>query len=204
VAGDVLDVTERGIAEIPPADVVIGGPPCQGFSLLNKNRASDLRKQLWRPFFAVLARSGADVFLMENVPQLIGSHEHELITQTAEGLGFKTAWAKLCAADYGVPQTRIRAFILGSRKREPALVFPPPKTHRLADAQLDAPVFADRDTNYVMNAAPYVTVSDAIADLPPPVGTEIRREPAPLDLHFGRTPTELSVRRYNTISQFNM
>jgi DNA (cytosine-5)-methyltransferase 1 len=204
VVGDVIDVTERGMNEIPPADVVIGGPPCQGFSLLNKNRESDPRKQLWRPFFKVLAHSGAGVFLMENVPQLIGSHEHELIVRTAEAMGFRTAWAKLCAADYGVPQTRIRAFILGSRIGEPALVFPPSRTHRPADVPLRSLLFADRQTHDFMDTSPYVTVRDAIGELPPPIGTEIRDEPPPLDLHFGRTPTELSVKRYKAIPEQGM
>jgi DNA (cytosine-5)-methyltransferase 1 len=47
---DILEIVENRINEIPKADVVIGGPPCQGFSLLNKQRKDDLRKQLWRPY----------------------------------------------------------------------------------------------------------------------------------------------------------
>jgi DNA (cytosine-5)-methyltransferase 1 len=47
---DILEVVEKHIDDIPRADVVIGGPPCQGFSLLNKQRHNDPRKQLWRQF----------------------------------------------------------------------------------------------------------------------------------------------------------
>lgn len=47
---DILEIVEKRINGIPKADVVIGGPPCQGFSLLNKQRKDDLRKQLWRPY----------------------------------------------------------------------------------------------------------------------------------------------------------
>ena len=46
-------------ADIPHADVVVGGPPCQGFSLLNKNREGDALRALWEPFLDVVARSGA-------------------------------------------------------------------------------------------------------------------------------------------------
>ncbi|MFN9908468.1 MAG: DNA cytosine methyltransferase, partial [bacterium] len=52
---------------VPRADVVIGGPPCQGFSLLNKQRIGDVRRQLWQPFMDVVERSGASVFVIENV-----------------------------------------------------------------------------------------------------------------------------------------
>ena len=106
VAGDIVEILEKKQIEIPQADVVIGGPPCQGFSLLNKNRENDPRKELWRPFLEVVERCGASVFVMENVPQLLGTFEHGEIVGAAESLGFKVWQDKLIAADYGVPQTR--------------------------------------------------------------------------------------------------
>ena len=60
---------------IPAADVVIGGPPCQGFSLLNKARAGDRRRSLWLPFLDVVKRSGASAFVIENVAELRASPE---------------------------------------------------------------------------------------------------------------------------------
>ena len=87
--GDIVDILNDSSVLIPQADVVIGGPPCQGFSLLNKNREGDSRKQLWRPYFEIVERSGARVFVMENVPQLLGSFEHGEIMGTAEAMGFK-------------------------------------------------------------------------------------------------------------------
>ena len=62
---------------------------------------------------------------MENVPQLLGSFEHGEIVGTAESMGFKVRSAILCAADYGVPQTRKRAIIIGSKNLDPEAVFPP-------------------------------------------------------------------------------
>jgi len=201
---DILDIVERRIRDIPKADVVIGGPPCQGFSLLNKQRDGDPRKQLWRPFLQIVDHSGADIFVMENVPQLLGSEEHEQISEVAHSLSFKVAFAKLCAADYGVPQTRWRAFIVGCRFTHPARFFPPKKTHRRPADVDTGMLFSEDFDSYVSRPRPWRTVRDAIGDLPPPEGTEIRNEPPPLDLHFGRTPTPMSLKRYMAIPKEGM
>lgn len=193
--GDIVDLLVDSTVKIPQADIVTGGPPCQGFSLLNKNREDDPRKELWRPYMEVVRRSGADIFVMENVPQLLGTPEFQDILCTAEMLGFpreNIAWAKLCAADYGVPQVRYRAFIIGCRFADPHAVFPPPPSHAKpkSGASSDLPAWR--------------TVADAVADLPPPKGTEIRREAGPLDLHFGRNPTPISMARYRAIPEEGM
>lgn len=205
VLGDIVDILNNPETEIPHADVVIGGPPCQGFSLLNKNRADDPRKQLWRPYFDIVERSGAQVFVMENVPQLLGSFEHGEIIGTAETMGFKCRSGILSAADYGVPQTRRRAFIIGCKFLDPSQVFPPRKTHfnpRKGGAQTS---FLEADGNgYLPGAVRWRTVRDAIADLPQPRGTDIRDIDPPLDLHFGRTPTPMSIARYRAIPDEGM
>jgi DNA (cytosine-5)-methyltransferase 1 len=201
--GDIVDILDDPKTKIPKADVVIGGPPCQGFSLLNKNRNGDSRKQLWRPFMDVVRRSGASVFVMENVPQLLGSFEHGEIIGVAESMGFKLKWAKLCAADYGVPQTRRRAFIIGCNFADPSGVFPPKKTHFNPDNGHRKTFFAEFD-EYIESPEPWKTVRDAIADLPHPHGTEIRHDRVPLDLHFGRTPTQSSLERYKAIPREGM
>lgn len=189
VFGDIVDLVYEQQVPIPKADVVIGGPPCQGFSLLNKNREGDPRRQMWRPFLEVVRRSGADVFVMENVPQLLNSDEHREIAEAAEAMGFKLHHQKLCAADYGVPQVRWRAFIIGCRFADPRSVFPPKPLYR-------NPKGKDVD----MSLPLWRTVRDAIADLPPaPLGTEINDVEGPLDLHFGRTPTAMSLMRYKSI-----
>jgi len=204
VVGDISDIVENRIDEIPKADIVIGGPPCQGFSLLNKNRQDDPRKQLWRPYLDVVAHCGAEIFVMENVPQLLGSQEYQEIVTAAESLGFQLASAKLCAADYGAPQTRWRAFIIGCKFTDPKLFFPPKKTHRKPTGLNNGMSFTDIFERCISDPKPWLTVRDAIGDLPPPIGTEIRNEPAPLDLHFGRTPTPLSVKRYKAIPKEGM
>jgi len=172
---------------IPSADVVIGGPPCQGFSLLNKNRIEDSRRSLWQPYMDVVERSGAKVFVIENVPGLLGSPEFEGIVEQALRLGFAEPRARILnSADYGVPQTRRRTVIIGWKKELIAPSnFPPLATHS--------------DSNSNSNLPSWITVRDAIGDLLEPVGTEIRNEAAPYDLHFGRNPTELSKKRYRKV-----
>jgi len=195
VHGDLVDLLESGI-ELPDADVVIGGPPCQGFSLLNKKRKADPRKQLWRPFMDVVDRCGAEVFVMENVRQLLSSSEIGDIKEQAHAQGFTVADGILCAADYGVPQIRHRAFVVGARGADPSSIFPPTPTHREPVEDGDqVKLFAD-----ATNSLPdWRTVRDVIHDLPAPVGTEIRDVPPPLDLHFGRNPTEKSKKRYRAV-----
>lgn len=176
--------------EVPPADVVIGGPPCQGFSLLNKNRTGDIRRALWEPYMDFIEKSGASIFVMENVPGLLTSEEFMSIRERAEQLGFVLLNPKvLNTADYGVPQTRKRTIAIGVKKSDFVVEnlpeFPPQPTHRAPDKAGDQPA--------------WLTVKDFIFDLPEPVGTEIRDERPPLNLHFGRNPTALSLERYKVI-----
>jgi len=205
IEGDLVDILDDPHTTVPEADVVIGGPPCQGFSLLNKNRDGDPRKQLWRPFLDVVKRSNAGIFVMENVPQLLNTDEHREIVKVAQSMGFKIWQDKLCALDYGVPQNRVRAFIVGCRFADPNLFFPPRKTHydpSIKNLQFGLPLSVGGE--YLPNCERWKTARDAIGDLPPPEGTQIRTEPPPLDLHFGRSPTELSVMRYKAIPEEGM
>ena len=197
--GDIEQVLANGKFVTPRADIVIGGPPCQGFSLLNKNRSNDPRKYLWLPFMEVVARSGASVFVMENVPELLGSDEYSDILANAFRMGFRLQKAKLVAADYGAPQIRTRAFIMGSRLADPTIDFPPLRTHYnpVSKKELD---FRD----YIADPDPWLSVRSAIGDLPVPVGTEITDLEPPLNLHFGRRPTALSLERYRTIADEGM
>ena len=204
VSGDIVDILNDPDFDLPEADVVIGGPPCQGFSLLNKNRENDPRKELWRPFLDVVDRSGASMFVMENVPHLLGTFEHGEIVGAAKSLGFTVTQDKLLAADYGVPQTRIRAFIIGCKFTDPSALFPPRKTHYKNNNDKSKLSLFNDNEDFLSNFKQWNTVKDAIADLPHPQGTEIRNTPPPLDLHFGRNPTELSRKRYRTIPDQGM
>jgi len=183
VSGNIEDWLDRNPL-IPKADVVIGGPPCQGFSLLNKNRAGDDRRALWEPYLDVVERCGAKIFVMENVSELYRSEELAQIERRARRMGFKTHASILNAADYGAPQTRKRTLVIGWRASVAEPTFPPRQTHAAPDLKTKLP--------------PWRTVREAIGDLGKPAGTKIGARP-PLDLHFGRNPTPKSLARYRAV-----
>lgn len=179
-------------AQVPQADIVIGGPPCQGFSLLNKNRKEDVRRVLWAPYLEIVKLSGASVFVMENVPGLLKSPEFLEIGKKANEFGYEIlACAVLNAADYGVPQTRKRTIAIGVKQShfnfESLPMFPPAPTHSAPGKNSNLPTWK--------------TVREVIGDLPSkPIGTEIRyQENFPLNLHFGRKPSEISLERYKAV-----
>ncbi len=173
-----------GANEVPQADLVIGGPPCQGFSLLNKKRDGDQRRALWEPFIEVTHRSGARMFLMENVAELFRSPELQEICTRAADYGFETDACIVNTADYGAPQKRRRTIILGWKAGTEKPSFPPLPTHAAPSVESNLPKWR--------------TVRDAIADLPPPVRTTIEGD-APLDLHIKRNPTAKSIARYKVV-----
>lgn len=170
---------------VPNADVVIGGPPCQGFSLLNKRRTGDQRRALWEPYLDVVKQCGAKIFVMENVAELFKSTELLDIKVRANQMGFEVEAAILNAADYGAPQTRKRTIVVGWQKSLlVAPSFPPSPTHVAAEKSGDLPRWR--------------TVRDAIGSLKPPVGTEPTNKKT-YGLHFGRNPTEKSLLRYQAV-----
>lgn len=170
---------------IPTADIVIGGPPCQGFSLLNKNRNGDGRKALWEPYMDVVGQCDAKMFVMENVPELLRSTEFSDIQARAEAMGFNMIFEVVNTADYGVAQTRKRLIIIGWKKGLVETPVLPVKTHS--------------KTPGGSFLCAWRTVKDVIQDLPEPVGVQIRDCVPPLNLHFGRTPTEKSLARYKSV-----
>lgn len=189
--GDINELLESKSIRLPTADVVIGGPPCQGFSLLNKQRQIDPRKQLWRAYLEVVKRVRPLVFVMENVPELLASLEFKQIKETAESLGYTVISNILNAADYGVPQRRKRAIVIASLKGLPRM--PEPTHHDPQKAR----------ALYQHGLLPWETVGRAIGDLAKPEGIDIRTGKAspPMDLHFGRTPTKESMERYRCIPE---
>jgi len=182
---------------IPKADIVIGGPPCQGFSTLNKNRDGDVRRALWEPYMDIVERSNASMFIMENVQGLLKSEEFLDIQDRAKKLGFNLAYQVLNTADYGVAQQRKRAIVVAWKAREFEFellpYFPPKPTH------IDPKLVDNRRGCTKYDLANWLTVEHVIGDLPAPVGTEIRDIEEPLDLHFGRNPTKLSMDRYRVV-----
>lgn len=118
-------------------DVVFGGPPCQGFSLMGQRALDDPRNRLVKDFVRVVSELKASYFVFENVKGLtIGKHRtflEELIAEFGRA-GYKTAlpWRVLDAASYGVPQHRERLILIGARKGMPLPEYPRP-LYRPAD-----------------------------------------------------------------------
>jgi DNA (cytosine-5)-methyltransferase 1 len=105
----------EAVASFPAADVVIGGPPCQGFSPLNRAAVGFERRGLWREYLRALEAAEPRGFVMENVPELLRSAEFAEFARRAESLGFQVEAEVLNAADFGVPQRRRRAIVIGVR-----------------------------------------------------------------------------------------
>jgi DNA (cytosine-5)-methyltransferase 1 len=101
-------------------DLLAGGPPCQGFSQLGNRLENDPRNKLWREFMRAVDEIQPRAFLMENVPGILRAEEGAETVRHGEELGYSVIAGVLSAHEYGVPQKRKRAFILGIRNQQPA------------------------------------------------------------------------------------
>lgn len=100
-------------------DVIVGGPPCQGFSTIGKRLVKDPRNELVFEFIRFVEIIKPKMFLMENVRGLLSSDGGKIKTAIEEeykNIGYKVKSQVLCAADYGVPQLRNRVFFIGVRE----------------------------------------------------------------------------------------
>ncbi len=118
-------------------DVVFGGAPCQGFSMIGKRILDDPRNSLVRDFVRIVREVGAGYFVFENVKGLtVGSHRKFLDELYEEfdraGYVVRDPWRVLNAADFGVPQSRERLILIGARKGLKLPVYPVP-THLRPD-----------------------------------------------------------------------
>lgn len=186
-AGDI----EEG-PDYPEADLIIGGPPCQGFSPLGRDRDNTSRAQLnglWKHFLDAVCTVRPKAFVIENVREFQRSAQFaellHLLETDSELSAYTPAYGVLNAADYGVPQTRLRGILVAVRSGGSELPWPPPP--------LRGPESPEE--------LPYTTVRDAIEDLP--AGTSgydpCFEEDGGQHLHFGRRPTRKSIERYQSI-----
>lgn len=113
------DIPAAAADGTPGADVVVGGPPCQGFSNLGRRDPGDPRNQLWREYVRVLDLIKPYYFVMENVAAFFRSPEWEIFQEELESGALQDYEADayvLNAAEFGVPQVRKRAIVIGRRK----------------------------------------------------------------------------------------
>ncbi len=129
------DIKEIPVSEIPKADVVTGGFPCQGFSIANLRRnANDERNQLYTFFYSIVKVNQPKYFIAENVKGILsldGGNAIKRIIEDFKDAGYLVEVHGFNAADYGVPQHRERVIILGQRiDIAPDMLFEFPKpTH---------------------------------------------------------------------------
>ena len=103
--------------------MVIGGPPCQGFSNLGTRDPGDPRNRLWREYVRVVTHARPKMFVIENVDRFRSSHEFGLLEEelrSGELQDYRIDVGILNAADFGVPQRRRRTIVVGSRIGNPA------------------------------------------------------------------------------------
>lgn len=141
----------RKIKEFPKADIVVGGPPCPGYSEAGPRLIDDPRNFLYIHYIRCLMQIKPKFFIMENVKGMLTLGKGEVfsqIKQDFEAAGYQVYHSLVNARDYGVPQIRERVFLIGVRNDiDFEYIFPEP-TH---------------GDNILLK--PYVTLKEAIGDL---------------------------------------
>jgi DNA (cytosine-5)-methyltransferase 1 len=179
--------------DVPDVDVIVGGPPCQGFSMLGKRDTEDSRNYLWREYATTIKRARPKYFVVENVAAFAKSKQFEAFVESTQPDGelsdYDFEWDVLNAADFGAFQARKRAILIGRHRDLPRIGLPVP-THK----------------------GSHRTVFDAFSGVPGPVshteldgrttryfGRDLPGSYRPSELHFGRNYSDLSLRRFESI-----
>ncbi len=183
--------------DVPEVDVVVGGPPCQGFSALGKQDVEDKRNFLWEEYADTVVRAKPKYFVVENVPQFAASSQfRDFVDSTGRGgelADYAFQYRVLNSADFGAPQARKRTVIIGHQR------------------DLDFPGFPSP----TRTAKTYSTVRQAFAGIPvEPHGVELPESDgveiagrvfdgaySPSQLHLGRNYGKLSKDRFKAIPE---
>lgn len=142
-------------------DVITGGPPCQGFSLAGQRLSNDPRNVLFREYIRIAKDIQPKVIFFENVHGIISMQNgrvlNAIVTEFGK-IGYQCKYALVNAADYGVPQARPRFVLIGVRGSDKKITFPE-VTHGIVinDGQIEL---------FEKNILPYVTVEEALSNLP--------------------------------------
>lgn len=173
VEGDIRELSGRRIlakAKLAPRelDLLMGGPPCQGFSIIGARVVHDERNDLFRDFLRIGEALKPRCMVIENVTGLATLARGAILREILSGfrqLGYTAGFAELLAAQYGVPQMRWRMVFVGFRKDlgiESGMGFPKPTHGRRGIGEL-----IPNCTIPAEDMAGFVTTREAIGDLPP-------------------------------------
>ena len=173
-------------------DVIAGGPPCQGFSTVGRVKIASLvregkwnhlkvahpgfiddpRNELYREFMRVVRDLKPLFVVMENVLGMMNYRNGETVREIIgnfEMLGYRAKAKVLNAADYGVPQIRKRIIFVATRIKNAQIRFPEPMYSGMDDEKPALPAYLDEGDPKKDFLRPYMTVREAIGDLPDPV-----------------------------------
>lgn len=157
IVEDITKIKSKDLYNGEEIDVIVGGPPCQGFSMAGRRIRNDgafmndPRNELFKEFHRIVKDIKPKVFVMENVAAMLNMHDGAVkdeIIRLFKQIGYETEVRVLLAAEYGVPQLRKRAVFIGNRLGIDPKEFFPKKTHGPEASK------------------PYVTIGETILDLP--------------------------------------
>ena len=173
-----IRIDRRSLFDIPSSDVpevdgIIGGPPCQSWSLAGAMRGiNDERGQLFYEYIRIIRDKQPKFFVAENVPGMISSthkSEFEKIINEMEKLGYRVTYNVHDARNYGVPQERKRVIIVGYRRDLGFSFSPPEPTHSKS-------IYSSLDGQTLQK---WATLKQAISDLPQAVPALDKNKPNP-------------------------
>jgi DNA (cytosine-5)-methyltransferase 1 len=147
------DISKIELSEIPDCDVVIGGFPCQGFSMANMLRVvDDERNKLYKQFYRIIKGKKPKYFIAENVRGILSLDNGNIIKKVVgdfANAGYRVKYKLFNTADFGVPQSRMRVIISGTRN--------------------DLPIKADfQFPEATHNKSNWVNISQALNGIPEP------------------------------------
>ena len=133
ICGDITQISyEQDIKPLinnKVVDVIVGGPPCQGFSLSGPRNFDDPRNKLYLSYIRLVREIKPKAFVIENVPGLVslfGGEVKNNILKLFEEMGYSVKYKILCSADYGVPQGRKRVVFVGVKNGMTEFEYPEP------------------------------------------------------------------------------
>ena len=116
--GHVADVTQLNLPR-GAAEVLVAGLPCQSFSTLGKLDQHDPRNDLWEAFLCIMEQVDPLVWGVENVARFLKTPQCEALVSQASAMGYIVSTQVVKAVDFGVPQRRPRAMIIGAKRARP-------------------------------------------------------------------------------------
>lgn len=191
-AGSIQDWLHQ--VEPVEVDLVVGGPPCQGFSTLGKQNVDDDRNFLWRRYAEAVNKSTPRYFVLEDVPAFLTSPQWNVFQAELESgmlADYDIEVDILNAANYGAAQARKRVIVIGHHKDLPAPGLPN-RTHEHQHRKLDE-IFRHIPKEVDRVGLPEGTITYGGVDRPGAFSTRA--------LHFGRFYTDLSLKRFASIPE---